>query len=72
MLSADGAGLVADAQWVMIEGMPAGLTTSTARDVAAGRPSELDAITGAVLRAAGRLGVPTPELASLHAEATAA
>ena len=36
------------------------LTTSAARDVAAGRPSELDAIAGAVVRAGERLGVPVP------------
>ncbi len=48
--------------------MPAGLTTSTARDVAAGRPSELDALTGAAVRAGERLGVPTPALAVLLAE----
>ena len=45
--------------------MPAGLSTSAARDVAAGRPTELDAITGAVVRAARRLGVPTPTLDDL-------
>ena len=44
-----------------------GLTTSTARDVAAGRPSELDAIGGAVVRAGRRLGVPTPTLEELLA-----
>jgi 2-dehydropantoate 2-reductase len=50
------------AQWKIIEAMPAELTTSTARDVAAGRPSELDAITGAVVRAGRTLDVPTPTL----------
>jgi 2-dehydropantoate 2-reductase len=49
-------------QWGIIQAMPAGLTTSTARDVAAGRPSELDAITGAVVRAGRSLSVPTPTL----------
>jgi 2-dehydropantoate 2-reductase len=51
-----------DAQWAIIEAMPADLTTSAARDVAAGRPSELDAITGAVVRAGRSAGVPTPTL----------
>jgi ketopantoate reductase len=37
--------------------------------VAAGRPSELDAIAGSVLRAARRLGVPCPTLAGLVHEA---
>jgi 2-dehydropantoate 2-reductase len=50
------------AQWKIIEAMPADLTTSTARDVAAGRLSELDAITGAVVRAGRSLEVPTPTL----------
>jgi 2-dehydropantoate 2-reductase len=50
------------AQWKIIEAMPAELTTSTARDVAAGRPSELDAITGSVVRAGRSLGMPTPTL----------
>jgi 2-dehydropantoate 2-reductase len=54
--------LDADEQWRIIDAMPADLTTSTARDVAAGRPSELDAITGAVVRAARVLDVPTPTL----------
>ena len=42
--------------------MPPLLTSSTARDIAAGRPSELDAITGAAVRAGRRLGVSTPAL----------
>jgi 2-dehydropantoate 2-reductase len=50
------------AQWKIIDAMPDDLTTSTARDVAAGRLSELDAITGAVVRAGRSLGVPTPTL----------
>ena len=36
-----------------------------ARDVAAGRPPELDAIGGAVLRAAARHGIATPTVARL-------
>jgi 2-dehydropantoate 2-reductase len=57
------------AQWEIIEAMPAELTTSTARDVAAGRPSELDAITGSVVRAGLMLGVPTPTLDRLLEQA---
>lgn len=49
-------------QWAIVEAMPADLTTSTARDVAAGRRSELDAITGSVVRAARALDVATPTL----------
>jgi len=67
--AADGVSLSADQQWGMIEVMPPELTTSAARDEAAGRPTELDAITGSVLRAAARLGVETPALSALHEEA---
>jgi 2-dehydropantoate 2-reductase len=58
--AADGARTTLAEQWSIIESLPPGLTTSTARDIAAGRPSELDAIAGAVVRAGRRLGVPTP------------
>jgi 2-dehydropantoate 2-reductase len=67
--AADGVALEPAAQWAIIESMPPLLTSSTARDIAAGRPSELDAITGAAVRAARRLAVPVPELESLLAEA---
>jgi 2-dehydropantoate 2-reductase len=66
---ADGVELDRSAQWDIIEAMPETMTTSTARDVAAGRPSELDAITGAVVRAGRRLGVPTPTLEQLLEDA---
>ena len=69
---ADGVELTPDAQWEIIDAMPPGLTSSTARDIAAGRPSELDAITGAAVRAAHRLGVSAPALESLFAETEAA
>jgi 2-dehydropantoate 2-reductase len=49
--------------------MPPLLTSSTARDISAGRPSELDAITGAAVRAGRRTGVPTPVLERLLEEA---
>ena len=45
-------------QWEIIESLPPVLITSTARDVAAGRPSELDAIAGGAVRAGRRLGCP--------------
>ena len=67
--AADGVALDAAAQWAIIGAMPDDLTTSAARDAAAGRPTELDAITGSVVRAGARLGVPTPELAALLEEA---
>jgi 2-dehydropantoate 2-reductase len=55
--------------WVIIDGMPPDATTSTALDVAAGRPSELDAIAGSVLRAARRHGITCPVLTGLVEEA---
>ena len=65
----EGVSLAPEAQWEIIDAMPPRLTSSTARDVAAGRLSELDAITGAAVRAGRRLGVPTPALELLLAEA---
>jgi len=50
--------------------MPSETTTSAARDAAAGRPTELDAITGSVVRAGERLGVATPALTALLEEAS--
>jgi 2-dehydropantoate 2-reductase len=67
--SADGVELDPEAQWAIIDAMPPDLVTSTARDVAAGRPSELDAITGAVVRAGRLLDVPAPTLEALLEEA---
>ena len=63
--AANGAPTAPAAQWAIIDAMAGSLTTSTARDVAAGRPSELDAIVGAVVRAGRRLGVPCPTLEEL-------
>jgi len=64
---ADGARTTLAEQWSIIESLPPELTTSTARDVAAGQPSELDAIAGGVVRAGRRLGVPTPTFEELLA-----
>ena len=66
---ADGVPMSAEAQWGMIEAMQPELTTSAARDAAAGRPTELDAIVGSLVRAAARLGVATPALEALWEEA---
>jgi 2-dehydropantoate 2-reductase len=66
---ADGATVDPAEQWAIIEAMPGELTTSAARDAAAGRPTELDAITGAVIRAGRRRDVPTPALERLLADA---
>jgi 2-dehydropantoate 2-reductase len=67
--AADGVSLSAEAEWEIIEAMPPLLTSSTARDIALGRPSELDAITGAAVRAGRRAGIPIPALEQLLAEA---
>ena len=66
---ADGVSLRAAAQWAIIDEMADETTTSAARDVAAGRRSELDAILGGVLRAAERLDVSVPTLTELAAAA---
>jgi 2-dehydropantoate 2-reductase len=62
---ADGVSLRPAAQWANIDQMPDETTHSAARDVAAARRSELDAIVGSVLRASERLGVSCPTLAQL-------
>jgi 2-dehydropantoate 2-reductase len=41
--------------------------TSMLQDLLAGKPLELDCMTGAVIELADRLGVPVPHLATLHA-----
>jgi 2-dehydropantoate 2-reductase len=65
----DGVTLSPAAEWEIIESMPPLLTSSTARDIAAGVPSELDAITGAAVRAGRRHGVSVPALEDLLSEA---
>jgi 2-dehydropantoate 2-reductase len=70
--AADGVNLIPSSQWTLITSMDYDLTTSTARDVEQGRPSELDAIAGSVVRAGERLGVPCPVLSELVSEALAA
>jgi len=69
--TADGVRLMPSAQWTRIVEMHHSLTTSAARDVKAGRRSEIDAIAGSVVRAGKRLGVPCPVLSELVAEAAA-
>ena len=49
----------------IFDNAPAGLKSSMQRDAEAGRPTELDAIGGAVLRAAQRLGIDTPVTAQI-------
>jgi 2-dehydropantoate 2-reductase len=69
--AAAGATVDPEATRAELDAMPPGSTSSLQRDVRAGRPSELDAIAGALLRAGERHGVPTPETAWLR-EAVAA
>ena len=69
---AEGVELDPAAQWAIIDALPDDLTTSTARDAFGGRPTELDAITGAVVRAGRRRGIATPALALLLDDARAA
>jgi 2-dehydropantoate 2-reductase len=70
--AADGVSLTPESQLTIIDAMADTLTTSAARDVAAGRRSELDAIVGSVLRVARRHGLEAPALAALLQEAEAA
>ena len=49
------------------EGFPAGMRSSMSKDVAAGRPPELDAIAGPILRGGARLGIAVPATTELAA-----
>ncbi|WP_328315360.1 2-dehydropantoate 2-reductase [Streptomyces sp. NBC_00442] len=64
------AGGPADAAQVLsrYDAFPAGSKSSMLRDAEAGRPLELDAIGGALLRAAEQLGVQTPLMKRLMSE----
>jgi 2-dehydropantoate 2-reductase len=57
---ADGGNVDDAALRAFAAGVPAGMKSSMQRDVEAGRPPELDAIGGAIQRAARRHGIPTP------------
>jgi 2-dehydropantoate 2-reductase len=57
---AEGAQADAEATLAFMETVPAGMTSSLQRDTAAGHETELEAIGGAVLRAAERRGVDVP------------
>jgi 2-dehydropantoate 2-reductase len=58
--NADGAPLAAADTLAELDGADAELGSSMQRDIAAGRPPELDAIAGAVLRAGARHGLRCP------------
>jgi 2-dehydropantoate 2-reductase len=65
--SADGVNLMPSAQWTRIVEMDPDVTTSAARGLRNGPTGEIDAVTGAVVRAGERLGVPCPVLTKLAA-----
>ncbi|MBM7805354.1 2-dehydropantoate 2-reductase [Geodermatophilus bullaregiensis] len=67
-------GVPIDAELVVafLDSVPEGMRSSMQRDAAAGRPTELDAIGGAVVRAAGRHGIAVPVTARYVAELRAA
>ncbi len=59
-------GIVPDTM-AFVDGMGPGVTASMQRDIIAGRPSELQAQNGAVVRMGLELGVPTPANSFLYA-----
>ena len=65
---ADGVELDEAATVALLERVPDGMRSSMQKDAAAGRPIELDAIGGAILRAAERAGTEAPVTARLVAE----
>jgi 2-dehydropantoate 2-reductase len=50
-----------------IDGLPEGMVASMSRDFLDGRPSELEAQNGAVVRLGRALGIPTPTHAFIYA-----
>ncbi len=65
LAGAEGAAVDTGAILAMFDRLPAGMKSSMQRDAEANRPIEVDAIGGAVLRAARRHGVDTPVTARL-------
>jgi 2-dehydropantoate 2-reductase len=65
---ADGVDLDEAATVAILERVPDAMRSSMQKDAAAGRPIELDAIGGAVLRAAERAGTEAPVTARLVAD----
>lgn len=64
--AAEGADVRAERVMAELDAAHATLGSSMQRDIAAGIPPELDAIPGAVLRAAARHGLEAPTIAELH------
>lgn len=52
----------------ILDGLPENTTASMQRDIMAGRPSELEAQTGAVVRLGRKAGVPTPVHEAIYRE----
>jgi 2-dehydropantoate 2-reductase len=65
---ANGSGIDADAVLARLDMLPAGMRTSMQRDAEAGRPIEVEAIGGTVLRAAERAGISVPVTTRLVAD----
>jgi 2-dehydropantoate 2-reductase len=65
---AEGVELNAEATIKRLKGLPPGMRSSMLKDAEAGQPIELDAIGGAVLRAAARGGIDVPVTAKLVAD----
>ena len=63
--AAEGARLDPEVLVQALDGIPAEMRSSMQKDIAAGRPPEVDAIAGSVLRRGRQHGVPTPALAEL-------
>ncbi|HEU5217514.1 MAG TPA: 2-dehydropantoate 2-reductase [Gemmatimonadales bacterium] len=64
---AAGAMVEAEETLKVLGGMPATLRSSMQKDVAAGRPPELDAIAGPILRGGSAYGIPVPATTALAA-----
>ncbi|HEX2375871.1 MAG TPA: 2-dehydropantoate 2-reductase [Actinomycetota bacterium] len=64
----DGVDLDPSAILAILDQLPDGMRSSMQKDAAAGRPIELDAIGGAILRAAARAGTDAPVTARLVAD----
>ena len=57
-----------DKTLAVLDGLPEETTSSMQRDIMAGRPSELEAQTGAVVRFGRKTGVPTPVHDAIYTE----
>ena len=65
---AEGAKIDADAVIASVVKMPGNMRSSMQKDVAQGKPPELDAIAGPIVRGAQRLGIDVPTTKKLVAE----